>query len=596
METKRHSVLSNIFFVFQPGIKEHPGYLVKILLRNVLFVCLPLIASATSSLVIWMLGNDFSLSVIIGAILCVFAGYGIVNWIYNYFDTSNGMMFIGMRTKYRYLDDTRKRLNIALEDFENEKVRQLMEKSAMSLSTNWVGVEGTMRNTATLMANILGLCVYILVVGGLSLKILLFLLILCVVNTIVSGLASRAYDRIKDGLAEQERMQNYLNKTVDDIAGGKDIRVFGLSPWLIGKYDAAIKTHRKLLFRYDTVRFFGDLTEVVMGAARNLVCFLYLIAQMKQGMSIAEFAFYLGVIGGFAEWFSKISEMVVEIGKSSRQVDDLRTFLELKGGIMDEGELPEHGFSKIEIVFDHVFYQYPEAKEPVLKDVSFQLSAGEHLALVGLNGAGKSTLVKLMTGLYLPTRGTVYVNGIDTRVLNRRQYINQGAAIFQNPFQLSYTIAENICLNKTIEENRVWAVLKETGLYEKISSLKNGIYTYLGKDLASDGVSLSGGEIQKLLLARALYRDPKFILLDEPTAALDAIAENEVYQAYSETLREKTALFISHRLASTRFCDRIILLEQGKIRETGTHEQLLTQGGRYAELFRIQSKYYQEEV
>ena len=258
--------------------------------------------------------------------------------------------------------------------------------------------------------------------------------------------------------------------------------------------------------------------------------------------------------------------------------------------------MPENHFESIDIVFDHVSFRYEGAKTDTLHDVSFSMKAGSHMALVGLNGAGKSTIVKLISGLYLPTAGHVYVNGIDTRVLNRRTYMQHEAAVFQDPMIISYTIAENIAFSETPDEARIWDAIEAAGLKDKVSSLKDGIHTYLGKDVSENGIYLSGGETQKLLLARALYRHPKFILLDEPTAALDALAESEIYEMYSTILEGKTALFISHRLASTRFCDDIILLENGQIKEQGTHDELMACGGTYAALFEVQSKYYKEEV
>lgn len=594
METKKHSIVSNIIFAFRPVVRGKPKYILNIVLWAILSVALPLMASAISSLIVGMLGNQMSLPVIIAAIMGVFAVYGAVNWLYTYYDTSNGMNYIDMRISYHMSEVHRKNVETSLELFESNGGRQMSEKAMMCVSSNQIGLEGAMRSVATFGANVLGLVLYAAIVGGLHIKILLLLLFLCVISTFVSGLATKTYEKIKDDLAKEERVQQYINRIVDDVPGGKDIRVFGLSGWLIGKYDAAIRKYKKLVFSYGTMNYLGDMTEVVLTGIRNLVCYLYLISLLKNGMSVAEFVFYLGIISGFAEWFTKISKMVVEIRRDSLQIDELRTYLELENGQKDEGKVPENDFADIEIVFDHVFFQYQGAKTPVLKDISFSMKAGEHLALVGLNGAGKSTLVKLTAGLYLPTAGTVYVNGIDTRDLNCLQFQNHVAAIFQNPFVFSYTIGENIAMDESVEEEKAWEVLQKAGLYEKIRSLKDGLHTYLGKDVMEDGISLSGGETQKLLLARALYRDPGLMLLDEPTAALDAIAENEIYQSYSETLKNRTALFISHRLASTRFCDRIIMLDEGEICEEGTHEELMQREGTYAELFHVQSKYYQE--
>ena len=250
----------------------------------------------------------------------------------------------------------------------------------------------------------------------------------------------------------------------------------------------------------------------------------------------------------------------------------------------------------LEICFSHVSFSHPGGDKRILDDVSFTLHAGEHTALVGINGAGKSTIVKLICGLYQPTEGNITINGIPLGSLNPAQYYKAIAAVFQDPFALSFSIAENVSCSplEETDRNRCREALIRAGLWEKIASLPQKEETYLGKDMADDGITLSGGEMQKLMMARALYKNCHLLLLDEPTAALDAISENKMYETYSTLLKNKTALFISHRLASTRFCDTILFLENGKIKECGTHDELIALGGSYAHMFEVQSQYYQE--
>jgi len=592
-QVKKHSVLSNILYVFKPTAKSNPGYLAAIAAEAVLFVLAPVMASGCSSLVIAMLGEELSLPVIAASILAVFMVYGIVNGMHTYFSVSNNYAYIDMRVWHEF-DIVQKTITTSQEQFESSKIRRLGSKALGAVGGNRDGVEGIMRDTGKLLANVLGLAVYMLIVGGLNYKILIMLLVLSVIGAYISGLPIKIFRKIENDLAQQWRVKEYINRVVDNVSGGKDIRVFGLSRWLIGKYETAIAARRRLSFSHDTAVFLTDLSDSVLSALRNLVCYLYLIGRLQEGMSVAQFVFYLGLIGGFAAWFSEISRLLVDMKKSSHMVDNFRAYVDLESGMADEGEIPQNKFQDIEVVFDHVSYRYEDAEEPTLKDVSFTLKKGEHLALVGLNGAGKSTLVKLMSGLYLPVQGKVYVNGVDTRELNRAAYLKRIAAVFQEHFVTSYSVGENVALNEEYDEERVWQALRDAGLDEKIASLPEGLETCLGKDISEHGVSLSGGETQKLLLARALYRNPELVLLDEPTAALDAIAESNIYRTYNRTLDGKAVLFISHRLASTRFCKRILLLERGEIREEGTHQELMEKNGIYAELFRVQSKYYQE--
>lgn len=221
--------------------------------------------------------------------------------------------------------------------------------------------------------------------------------------------------------------------------------------------------------------------------------------------------------------------------------------------------------------------------------------AGEKLAIVGLNGAGKSTLVKLICGLYDPTEGEVLLNGVDIREYNRQEYYRLFSAVFQQFSVLEVTLAENVAqTDENIDWKRMGDCIEKAGLTDKVESLPQHYETHIGRKVFEDGIELSGGETQRLMLARALYKGGSIIVLDEPTAALDPIAENDIYMKYNEMTEGCTSVYISHRLASTRFCDRIIFLGEGNILEEGTHEELMQKGGNYAELFEVQSKYYKE--
>ena len=227
--------------------------------------------------------------------------------------------------------------------------------------------------------------------------------------------------------------------------------------------------------------------------------------------------------------------------------------------------------------------------------MNLTIHPGEKLAIVGLNGAGKTTMVMLLCGFYDPTEGRVLLNGQDIREFNRRAYYKLFSAVFQGFSILDTTIAE--CVAQTAQEidlEKVQRCLAQAGLTETMAKFPQGVNTHFGREVYLDGVQLSGGQTQRLMLARALYKDGPILVLDEPTAALDPIAENDIYQKYSDMTAGKTSVFISHRLASTRFCDRIVFIADGGIAEEGTHQALLAKGGAYARLFAVQSRYYQE--
>ena len=587
---KHYSIWSNYIFTFKPLWQQKRRTALCFLAATVLFVAVPVVGMMITSMMIGSLEQGISMQRFVCRALLAFAGYGVLSMAKSYLDARNDGQYIEARTALFLMDWIKKDLTVSMEQCEDAQIQKLKKKSENCIWANEWGIEGFMRHNLDLLKSLLGLFVYTLIVGIMNWKILAMLVGMSAVSAAAAYGVTRYYEKIKDPLAEQGVTMGYINREVDDVQSGKDIRIFGLGKWIVGKYDQAIKKCRRLYFQRDIREYGSNMLDTALDAVRDLVCYLYLILQLSQGMRISEFVFYLGLVAGFSNWIGMISKRVVSVKQESDNISELRNYLLLEEEAPSGVKLAET--DRIEVVFDHVSYRYHGAEEETLHDVSFRLASGEKLALVGLNGAGKTTIVKLMSGLYLPTSGTVYVNGISTRALDRSAYFAKQAAIFQEPFQTSYNIAENIALEETYDRAKLWKVLAQAGLDEKVKSLDRQLDTHLGKDIAQDGIMLSGGEMQKLLLARALYREAQLILLDEPTAALDALAETEIYQKYQTLMQGKSVLFISHRLASTRFCDRILLLAEGRIQEQGTHEELMQEQGAYYQLFQVQSKYY----
>ena len=341
---------------------------------------------------------------------------------------------------------------------------------------------------------------------------------------------------------------------------------------------------------------FADITEALLTMARNGIAYVYLITMtLNEGLSVAEFVLYFTAFTTFTTWVMGILQEMSTLHKEGLDISIVREFLDYPETFrFEEGEtIPVS--DRYELKLENVSFCYPGAGKDTSHAMDLLVHPGEKLAIVGLNGAGKTTLVKLLCGLLDPTEGCVKLNGKDIRTFNRRRYYELFSAVFQEFSVLDVTVAEEIAqTTEAIDYDRVLDCIEKAGLTETIHRLPEGLNTHIGREVYLDGVLFSGGQTQRLMLARALYKDGPMLLLDEPTAAIDPIAENDIYRKYSEMTQGKTSLFISHRLASTRFCDRIIFVADGGIKEEGTHESLLALGGEYAHLFEVQSKYYQE--
>ena len=376
----------------------------------------------------------------------------------------------------------------------------------------------------------------------------------------------------------------------------KDIRVFGLQNWLNELLEQAHDVYLDFRLKVEKKWLAADITEAMLTMARNGIAYVYLIRMaLNEGLSVSEFLLYFTAISTFTTWVTGILRDMSRLYKDSLDISIVREYLEFPEPFQFEGgdAVPEADSYELEL--EHVSFRYPGADHDTIYDLSLVIAPGEKLAVVGLNGAGKSTLVKLLCGLFDPTEGRVLLNGKDIREFNRNSYYELFSAVFQEFSVMDVTVAENIAQTTVgIDDEKVNACVEKAGLTSAIQALPKGLDTHVGRNVFLDGVLFSGGQTQRLMLARALYKDGPILILDEPTAALDPIAENDIYQKYSDMTAGKTSVFISHRLASTRFCDRIIFISDGNIAEEGSHESLLARGGEYAKLFEVQSRYYQE--
>lgn len=481
---------------------------------------------------------------------------------------------------------------------EDPDILAKVERAFTATSSNDAPTEAVWQTLTDLLRDALGFGVYLLMLSHLDPVLLAVILITTVAGYLVNKRLNEWGYRHREELAGYEKKINYINDRAEDVKLAKDVRIFGLQSWLEDIYELSMQSLRSFLERREKVYVWTNVVDAALAFLRNGIAYYYLIAMvLRGGLSVAEFLLYFTAVSGFTTWVTGILNQLSTLHKQSLDISTVREFLEFSEPFrFEEGESLEIDPEKpYELKLEHVSFRYPGAETDTLHDVNLTIPAGENLAVVGLNGAGKTTLVKLLCGFYNPTEGRVLLNGKDIRKFDRRQYYRLFSAVFQQFSVLAVSVAENVAQSDTdIDVKRVLDCLDKAGLSEKIAELPQGIETHIGKEVYEDGVELSGGQMQRLMLARALYKDGPILVLDEPTAALDPIAENDIYLKYNEMTRSRTSVFISHRLASTRFCDRILFLSDGGIAEEGTHESLLKLGGKYAELFQVQARYYQE--
>ncbi len=492
-----------------------------------------------------------------------------------------------------------KALTTSYPNLDDDKFEKLLDRAGYCVDDNESASEDVWRTLKGLLESVMGFLIYISLFTGVQPVLVIVVLITSVISYLFGNYINGYEYRHRDEEAGYGRQINYILKRESASDMAKDIKIFGLSGWLEQLYDKSMKLYADFHRKAQNIYIWSGILDIVLTFMRNGFAYMYLVGLvMGGGISVAQFLLLFTAIGGFTEWVTGILSGFNKLYRQSLDISTLRECLEYEEPFkLNEGEPLEPLSGKMyEIKLENVSFRYPGAEKDTLTNINLTLHPGEKLAVVGLNGAGKTTLIKLVCGFLNPTKGRILLNGRDIRNFNRVDYYKMFSAVFQKFSILPGTIAMNVASDcDNIDVWRVRECIDRAGLSGKIESLKDGYETYLGRQVYEDATVLSGGETQKLMLARALYKDAPFIVLDEPTAALDPIAESDMYQKYNELTKKKSSIYISHRLASTRFCDRIIMLGNGKIIEEGTHDELLKRGGEYAGLFEIQSRYYKDD-
>ena len=483
-------------------------------------------------------------------------------------------------------------------NIENEEFYKLSVQASDKCNSNSQATEAIWNTLIMLLKNIICFIFY----TGLLLMVKPLMLVIILVTTLIgffinNYLSEYTYKK-KEFEAEQDKKLYYINRVSSSIDYAKDIRIFGLRPWLTELHMKSMDLLHAFYNKAYGVYLWARIADLVLAFLRNTVAYVYLIGLVVDNqISVAEFLLYFSAVSGFTSLVTGVLSQLNRLKKQSLDISIVREALEYPEVFkFEDGEDLVVDLNKeYTIELKNVSFRYPGKNKNVLSNINLTIKPNEKIAIVGLNGAGKTTLVKLICGYYDPTEGEILLNGVNIKAYNREHYYKMFSAVFQHFSLLAGSVAVNVAQSiDNINYDLVYSCVEKAGLKEKIESLPEKYESNLNREVFEDATNLSGGETQRLMLARALYKDAPIIVLDEPTSALDPIAEADIYNKYNELAKNKSSLFISHRLASTRFCDRILFIADEKIVEQGTHDELLAMGGKYAHLFNVQSKYYRE--
>ncbi|NLJ19434.1 ABC transporter ATP-binding protein [Globicatella sulfidifaciens] len=585
---KYSKILLKELYAFKPTV------FIAILLATLISAALPLLQLLLSAFVIqWLMEGvairEYLLRLLVFIVLIGIAQMG--NYYFMLYQEENmnhlrDFMRNKIETKYLKLDYP---LIIG-------KEAQERYNNASELTDNNTTLFGRLvTEIIELMSSFLGVVLYINILSQLESLFLVLVGVFLLIVVFFNVWQVKMDRKLFQAKAANSQKLRYLRKVYGESRITKDVRIFQMKDWFkqvedktIAEYQRIIKPKVRLTWTESTLVNVGIIGLSALSYIRSV----QLIA--AGAIPVSSFVIFAGSVTILAQ---TIMALVNAIGKMNTSLNETKKY----DDFMSQGQVFNHEEGRslpkepLSIELKNVSYTYPNNDTPTINNVSLTIKPYENLAIVGENGAGKSTLTNLIAGLLKPDSGEIYINGVAQSEFNISDYYALFAPVFQEKFLLTYSIKETVIQGLPFDELKYNRVLKQSGLTDIISKFKSRDETKIVRAVYPDGVNLSGGQLQKLKLAQALYKDAPVLLLDEPTAALDPIAEHQIYQDYFQFSKDKLSVFISHRLSSTRFCDRIIYIKDGDITEVGTHEELMAKQKDYFKLYEAQAYYYKHD-
>lgn len=573
--------------------KFNKMYIVYVSLLQLFAAAMPLVPAVMSKYIIDELTGDKRIKVLV-MLIGILIGYNliggfIITFLRGRSFTSKGIAFQKFQTFMA------EKLSLCdLEQLENPEFLNAKEKAQQFLYANGQGFGVVLDSAFNIIGKIFVFAGLIAILSTLNIFVVLIFIVIVLISGFFDSKVREKNIKWDMEKAPIERKTAYFMRMNEDFSYGKEIRLYNFREKLISKIYAHLGISNEFYRKQVKIRNKSVYFNIFVSFIREAISYGYLAWQMIAGvLSIGDFTMYLTALTQFSGAMNDVMSNILNMRQFGAYYDELVKYMNIPN-TMREGKklpLPDGAYT---IEFKDVSFRYAGQTDYALRDVSVVIHSGEKLSVVGENGAGKTTFVKLLTRMYDPTSGVILLNGVDIRDIDYDQYQSILSAVFQDFRLFSFTLKENIVLggNEPSDNSDVEDCLAMSGFKEKLGKLENGIDTNVYKNFEPDGFEPSGGEAQKIALARALYKNAQIVVLDEPNAALDPRAEYEMYQHFNDLVEGKTAVYISHRLSCAKFCDRIAVFKSGKIAECGTHDALMQQDGIYAELFKMQAQYY----
>ena len=583
-------MFKGLFFFLRFGWKTDKRYVLWNVFSQLLSSLTPVLAALAPKFIIdELMGAGRTDRLILYAAL--FAGYAFCASSLSSFFFHDGFI---RRCRVNNQFDAHQHERLAradLERLESPAYLDMKEKANKFLTCDWHGFGYLLDCALKIVGQSITLLGVAAIIASLSPWIVLSFAVLSVISVWFEGRMRRKALSLSESVILNQRKWTYFTSVFEGTEFAKEIRLNRLGEWLLHKERAEVEKCAETLKSQHSLFARADFLTAAATFVQQAVSHAWLIRQALAGfIGIGDFTMYTGAVTAFSGALRQVMNSIVEIRAYDLYYDHLDEFLHVPETLRT-GRLPlPAGPHAIEL--KDVGFRYPGAEKWALRHVTLTLRPGEKLSVVGENGSGKSTLTKFLMRLYDPTEGAVYLNGRDIRTIRYDCYMDLFAAVFQDFQLLAMSLRDNIALGKPVSDGEILHALDQVGLGSFAANLPRGLDTHIGRLFDENGVLPSGGEGQRIALARALMKSAPVIVLDEPTAALDPRAESEIYQGFHRLTEGKTALYISHRLSSARFCDRIAVLHEGRLTEYGTHGELMRQNGRYASLYNMQAQFY----